>query len=143
MLIVEVSNPSGPPKFSLRLSFLLIVQLLIGADMNAKGGHYGSVLQAAPSSGSEPIFQLLIANDATVNLQGGYFGSAIQATACCKSEPIVELLIANGANVNARGARYDSALRAALAEGNEIIAGLLRTSDAEEPPNQNETEGQA
>jgi ankyrin repeat protein len=57
------------------------VQLLIvnNANVNAKGGIYGSPLQIASSGGHENIVQLLIDNGADVNAEGGTYNSPIQA----------------------------------------------------------------
>ncbi|THU87131.1 hypothetical protein K435DRAFT_867584, partial [Dendrothele bispora CBS 962.96] len=60
----------------------VIVRLLltdVGADMNAQGGEYGSVLQAAAYGNNKRIVELLVDAGADVNAQGGRYGNALQA----------------------------------------------------------------
>ncbi|KAH6986852.1 hypothetical protein EDB80DRAFT_176155 [Ilyonectria destructans] len=57
------------------------VQMLLekGVDVNAKGGRYGSALQAASAKGYDKIVQLLLEKGADVNAKGGCYGSALEA----------------------------------------------------------------
>ena len=52
-----------------------------GAEVNAKGGEYGSALQAASFRGDKAIVKLLLENGAEVNAKGGEYGNALQAAA--------------------------------------------------------------
>ena len=116
-----------------------------GADVNAKGGRYGSALHRAAGGYGRPspeLVKLLLENGAHVNVQGGELGNALQAAAAGpqntspeprhdpyqwtpqeeaqnleKSEAIVKLLLKHGADVNARGGKYGSALCAAVNSG--------------------------
>ncbi|KAK7022681.1 ankyrin repeat-containing domain protein [Favolaschia claudopus] len=85
-----------------------IVKMLLeaGADVNIVGGKYGTALQAAAYTESEPI-------GADVNLVGGYYGSALHAATWRQYEPIVKMLLDNGADMNIVGEQYGSALHAA------------------------------
>ncbi|KAJ7249187.1 hypothetical protein B0H12DRAFT_1122246 [Mycena haematopus] len=98
----------------------LLVKLLIdnGADVNSRGGHYGTALQAASAMGHE-----------------GRFGTALHAASDLGHETVVRLLIEKGAEVNlrvrdhgtalqkasARKRRFGSALEAASYSGHESI----------------------
>ncbi|KAK6358090.1 hypothetical protein TWF730_007445 [Orbilia blumenaviensis] len=53
--------------------------LMRKADPNAKGGRYGTALQAASAQGHDHIVQLLVRNGAYVNSEGGIYGSAFHA----------------------------------------------------------------
>lgn len=48
-----------------------------GADVNAQGGYYGNVLQAASSRGHDQVVQMLLYKGADVNAQGGEYGSVL------------------------------------------------------------------
>jgi hypothetical protein len=50
-----------------------------GADINAQGGYYGTVLQAACHRGNLEIVKALLDKNADVNLRGGKYGTALQA----------------------------------------------------------------
>jgi ankyrin repeat protein len=102
-----------------------------GAEINQRGGYYGTALQAAAYRGVVEVVEFLIEKGADVNIPGGYYGTALQA-ACGtyhgKTE-IVQLLIAKGANVNAQvraqGGGRPNALQAALFRGHLPIVMLL------------------
>jgi hypothetical protein len=84
-----------------------------GADVNAQGGGYGNVLQAA---------------------EGGYYGNALYAAASEGNEVVVRLLVASGVDVNARGGIYGGALYAAASKGNEVGTGTSCVSEASSEP---------
>lgn len=48
-----------------------------GADINAHGGHYGSLLHAAVQRGEEKIVQFLIENGASINVLNNSKESAL------------------------------------------------------------------
>ena len=51
-----------------------------GADVNAQGGPFGSVLQAALLiNGREKVVAMLLEKGADINAQGGFHGNALQA----------------------------------------------------------------
>lgn len=58
-----------------------MVKLLLdkGANVNAHGGCYGNVLQAAPARGYKKVVKLLLDNGANIHAQGVYFSNALQA----------------------------------------------------------------
>jgi ankyrin repeat protein len=107
--------------------YITVVELLLGAgaDLNAKGGHYGNALQAASAKGHTAIVELLIDRGAEVNAQGGYYGNALQVASAKGHTAIAELLLSVGANVNVQGGYYGNALQAASAKGHTAIVELL------------------
>jgi ankyrin repeat protein len=58
-----------------------VVRLLLanGADVNARGGHYGTALQAAAAGGQLEAVKLLLQHGADPLAAGGKFGSALEA----------------------------------------------------------------
>jgi ankyrin repeat protein len=98
-----------------------LIQFLLddGADVNAKGGHYGNALQAAVDSDNEGIVRYLVERGADVNARGGEYGNALQAAAHNGNKDIVRYLVERGANVNAQGGEYGNALQAAAYNGDE------------------------
>lgn len=118
-----------------------VVELLLdrGADINAKGGKYGTALQAAAYAayrGNTEIVRLLLERSADVNAQGREYGTALQAAATAyfpwgdpraRDDPrdVAKLLLEHGADVNAQGGRYGKALQAAILKRREDIAVLL------------------
>jgi hypothetical protein len=103
-----------------------------GADVNAKGGHYGNALQTASLRGHKDVVTLLLDKGANVNAQGGLYGNALQAAAFGGYKEVVTLLLDKGANVNAQGGFYDNALQAALYGGDKEIMMLLQKHIASE-----------
>ena len=97
-----------------------------GADANARGGYFGSALQAASSGGHVKVVQKLLDRGADVNAQGGDYGNALQAASSEGHEKVAQLLLDRGADINAQvGGLYGDALRAASSEGHERIVQLL------------------
>jgi hypothetical protein len=84
-----------------------LIQFLLedGADVNAKGGHYGSALQAAVYHGQDDIVRLLVERGAKVDAQGGWYGNALHIAAKNGKEDTVCYLVERGADVNAQGSR--------------------------------------
>jgi ankyrin repeat protein len=105
-----------------------VVQMLLdeGAEVNAQGGHYGNVLQAASSGGHEKVVQMLLNKGAEVNAQGGHYGNILQAASSGGQEKMVQMLLDEGAEVNAQGGGYSNALQAASSEGHETVVQILR-----------------
>jgi hypothetical protein len=77
----------------------VIVKMLIdhGADVNARIGWYGHVLQAASWRGDASLVQSLLDVGADVNAQGGHYGNALQAASLAGHEGIVCQLMQAGA----------------------------------------------
>jgi hypothetical protein len=77
----------------------VIVKLLIdhGADVNARMGWSGHVLQAASLRGDTALVQSLLDAGADVNAQGGHYGNALRAASWAGHENTVDLLIQGGA----------------------------------------------
>ncbi|KAF9064033.1 hypothetical protein BDP27DRAFT_1405515 [Rhodocollybia butyracea] len=125
-----------------------IVRLLLAenmSDVNAKGGYYGTALQAAAYSGSKGTVQLLLDHKADLTAQGGAYGSPLHAAAAAGKKDIAELLLEHKADVNAQfqlllkhkadvnaeeGA-YGSPLQAAAAKGNIDLIRLLLEHNAD------------
>ena len=103
-----------------------------GADINAKGGRFGTALQVAASKEHNHVLRLLIERGAHVNAVDGADGSAL-AAACAQpsSLQMVPLLLHHGAEINVQGGRYGNALQAALWRGNIEVVQLLLHHGAE------------
>ena len=111
-----------------------IVKLLLetGAEVNTRGGHYETALQAACSTGGnrqEEVVRLLLDNGADVNARGDRYETALQAACAgggdCQGV-VIRSLLDNGADVNARGGCYEIALQAACAEGVKFDGRVVR-----------------
>jgi hypothetical protein len=123
----EGKLPSQAIYYASLLGLSVVVSSLLasGADVNARGGGYGSAVQAAAAGGDTEIVQLLVDKGADVNAQGGYYSSAIQAAAAEGYMETVQLLVDKGADVNTQGGEYGSAVQAAAARGHTEIVQLL------------------
>ncbi|KAL1991972.1 hypothetical protein VTN49DRAFT_4004 [Thermomyces lanuginosus] len=104
-----------------------IAQLLLerGVDVNARGGHFGSALQAASYWANKDMVELLLDRGADVNAQGGEYGNALQAASRWGNKELAEMLLERGADVNARGGHFGYALQAASYSGHKELAELL------------------
>ncbi|KAJ7274632.1 ankyrin repeat-containing domain protein [Mycena rebaudengoi] len=136
-----------------------IVQMLLqkSAHVNAKGGKYGSALQAASKAGHMEIACVLLENGADVHALGGKYGTALSAavannhmdmicllldngadinssdlqTACSRGHTkLVEFLLWKGADINAAGGELGSALQAAAANGHADVVQILLDNGA-------------
>ncbi|KAF7540572.1 hypothetical protein G7054_g1269 [Neopestalotiopsis clavispora] len=99
-----------------------------GADVNAKGGVYGSALQAAVCKGSTKVVRLLISEATDINAPGGQHGSALKAALYGGNDGILQLFSWGGACDDGQGNKYVGSLKvaAAISEGNEdLISRLL------------------
>ncbi len=76
-----------------------IVKLLLelGADVNARGGKYGTALQAAAVTGDDDLTQILLDNGADPNLTGGWYHTPLQAAYRCGYYVVIAVLYKNGA----------------------------------------------
>ncbi|RYP53496.1 hypothetical protein DL768_001533 [Monosporascus sp. mg162] len=104
---------------------LLALLLDKGADVDIRGGRYGSALQMASLRGYEKIVQLLLEKGADINIEGGGYGSPLRMASLRGHKKIVQLLLEKGADVNIEGGGYGSPLRIALLRGHEKIVQLL------------------
>ncbi|KAL2835312.1 ankyrin repeat-containing domain protein [Aspergillus pseudoustus] len=110
------------------------LQLLLrrDADVNARGGEYGTPLQAAASMHNYEVVKLLLAHGADVNAQEGILGSALQIAAYNGDADIVRLLLDNNADVNSQSnTKFGTALHAAAYEGREEVVSLLLSREAD------------
>ena len=105
--------------------------LVIRGDVNARGGEYGTALQAAALGARIELVQLLLDKGADVNAQGGKHGTALQAAAYEDSIEVVQLLLGKGADVNALGGEYGTALQAAVYEADIEVVQLLLDKGAD------------
>jgi ankyrin repeat protein len=64
-----------------------------GADINARGGDYGSALQAAIYRGHSETMQILLDAHTDINAQGGHYGNALQAAASKENNETVQILL--------------------------------------------------
>ncbi|KAK6080312.1 hypothetical protein SCUP234_05253 [Seiridium cupressi] len=110
---------------------VVLISATLPEIINAKGGYYGTALQAAASGGHKEIVELLLEKGADVNIQGGGYGTALQAAASGGHKEIVELLLEKGAGVNIQGEYYGTALQAAASKGHKEIVELLLEKGAD------------
>ncbi|KAK5626419.1 hypothetical protein RRF57_002134 [Xylaria bambusicola] len=103
----------------------LLILLLLGADANAKGGQYGTALQAASYQGHRDIVEMLLSYGADVNAKGGQYGTALHAASYQGHRNIGPILIKGGADVNAEGGQYGTALQAASYQGHRDVVEML------------------
>lgn len=107
------------------------VQILLnsGTDVNAKGGYYGTALQAACAAPrwetDVNLLTLLLERGTDVNAQGGHFGNALQASCYEHNLEFTAKLLEWGADVNSFGGEYGSALQAAAASSTYSNALLM------------------
>ena len=95
------------------------------ADVNTRGGQFGTALQAASYGGHEKVVQILLEKGADINVQGGQFGNVLQAASYKGHENMIQVLLKNGANVHAQGGRYYNALQTTSYRGHEKIVQRL------------------
>ncbi|KAI1122130.1 ankyrin repeat-containing domain protein [Nemania abortiva] len=96
-----------------------LLQLLLssGADVNQRGGYYGTALQAACYRGDIDRVHLLLDHGAEVNAEAGEYGTALQAACFSGQLDIARLLIKHRADVHLQGGRFGSAWHAAVVGG--------------------------
>ncbi|KAL9048620.1 MAG: hypothetical protein Q9162_007628 [Coniocarpon cinnabarinum] len=115
------------------LGYESIVQLLLyeGADVNARGGEYGTALQAASGKGYDKIVQMLLDKGADVNAQGPGNSSALRAASGRGYDKIVQMLLDKGADINAQGGSDGNALQRASDEGHQEVVQMLLDKGAD------------
>jgi ankyrin repeat protein len=154
--VMECDKPASPLYYASVYGFPSVVRSLLdqGEDINARGGLYGTALQAAaskllkdrevelprrgswgsktakPSELHEEVVRILIARGADVNIQDGIWDTALQAAALENNQGMVELLLRHGARTDLEGGRFGSALQAAAQTGNMTIMQLLLQNGA-------------
>ncbi|KAJ7461184.1 ankyrin repeat-containing domain protein [Mycena latifolia] len=96
-----------------------------GDDVNEKGGHFNTALQAASYHGHIHVVWMLLQHGADVNMQGGAYSNALQAASSSGHADVAHLLIEHGAEVNMEGGEYGTALQAASYCGHTDVACLL------------------
>jgi hypothetical protein len=72
------------------------------ADVNAKGGRYGTALQAAAVGGHKEVVQMLVKAEADINAEGGMYGTALYGAAVGGHKEVVQMLAKAEADVNAQ-----------------------------------------
>ena len=124
----RLNSPPNPLYYAALLGLEDAVRQLLtsGADINAKGGRYGTALIAAASQGNLVMVQFLLDNDANVDAEGGYtFFTALQASSYFGYKSIAELLLDRGAQPDRRREKDDTALELACEAGHVSIVELL------------------
>ena len=104
-----------------------MVQSLLeaGANINAKGGRYGTALMAAAWGHNDSVVKLLLENGGDTNARVSLYGNALVEAAGAGNENVVRSLLENGADPNARVPPYCNALMVAAATGDLSIVKLL------------------
>ena len=111
-----------------RFGHVNVIRLLIdqGADINAQGGYWGSVLQLAAYKGSKSIVQLLLNRGADVKAQGGKYGNALQAAVAEDELDSIELLLSHGAELDPPGPQWEELLNRIAEDFDDISVDRLR-----------------
>jgi hypothetical protein len=129
---LSITTSIGPPLHAASYrGHLKIVKILISAhaNVNAKGGRYGSPLIAASIRDDPNVVKTLLnaGADPEIELDPPFYPTALTAACHTGSAEIIKLLIASGANVNFRqkSSRYPSALhitvRRCLVEASAVL----------------------
>jgi hypothetical protein len=101
------------------------------ADINAKGGAYGSGLHAPSKKGHLKVVRLLLDNGADANAEGRIHGTALQAASAGGHLKIVRLLLDHGADANVQGGYHGTALQAVLKRDHPRVVRLLLGNGAD------------
>ncbi|ESZ93142.1 hypothetical protein SBOR_6469 [Sclerotinia borealis F-4128] len=94
-----------------------------GADINACGGRYDNVLQAAAKEGNLETIAICLDHGADINKNGGGFGNALQA-AIIGGEEAFRYLLGRGADPCLTGGKFGTALQTAACQG---AVGIVKT----------------
>jgi ankyrin repeat protein len=111
-----------------------IVGLLLSeavADVNARGGEYGTALNAALAGGFNKIADLLLSNGADVNALSSYYGTPLVLALVLGDKNVIKLLLSKGADVNAQSGYYGTALIGALVLDDIQVIELLLSNGAD------------
>ncbi|TDZ13333.1 Ankyrin-1 [Colletotrichum orbiculare MAFF 240422] len=119
-----------------------VVELLLrkGADVNRRGGWFGTPLQAACFHGQMETILVLLKHQATIDLVAND-RTALHVAYARGHYAVAKLLLDRGASFKARDAWIDTPLRQAFVAGNTSIVKLLRGRGAPadnlhgQPPN--------
>ena len=90
-------------------------------DVNATGGHFGNLIQAAAFGGHETMVRWLIDLGADIHVRGRY-GSPLRAASLGGHNAVVQLLLNRGARMDKT---EDNALQAAALNGHFATSKLL------------------
>lgn len=96
--------------------------------MNATGGHFGNLIQAAAFGGHERMVRWLVDLGADVHIQGRY-GSPLRAASLGGHNAVVQLLLDRGARM---AKKKDNALQAAALNGHLMTLKLLVSRSEED-----------
>lgn len=99
----EVLGPSLGLHYASRFALHQSVKYLldVGPDPNPRGDKYGSVIQAASTSGNLQIVQMLLEHGADVDIGGDPHGSALFAAVEYGHINVLNLLLQHGATFGA------------------------------------------
>ncbi|KAF7971615.1 hypothetical protein HWV62_20716 [Athelia sp. TMB] len=99
--------------------------LRTGANVNARGGEYGSALAVASSKGHCSIVQELLEHGAETDAQCGEHGTALQNASHQGHAAVVRLLLENGAEVDQQCGDGTALLRASSRGHADVVRQLL------------------
>lgn len=102
---------------------LKIVELLLdnNADVNKKGGEYGTTLQATSHWGHKEVGELLLENGADPGHTGEKCCGALHVAVYWSQAEVVQLLLQKRGNFYRGSLEYEDALKTAVAVGDQSI----------------------
>lgn len=93
-------------------------------DINARGGYYGTALQAASAQGYKGVVQTLLDKNADVNAEDGWYGTAVFAAASEGGLEVMQVLLSRGDEVKITADVVEAAAENG-SSGKEVMALLL------------------
>lgn len=120
----QVNETSVDPLYiATYFGFCSLIRHLLGegSNVNAKGGYYCTILNAAALCGYYLAVLLLLDSGADINAESWRHGTALQAASLRGHHPIVLLLLERGAAVNGEGGKYGNTLQMAARGGYLLV----------------------
>ncbi|KAH9161823.1 hypothetical protein EDB89DRAFT_2080246 [Lactarius sanguifluus] len=129
------AQPDAPPLYyAVRTGHRALVEHVLSGrpqDVNAKGGHYGTVLHAAVSQRDVKVVWLLLENGADVNNRGIWDQTPLHRASVEGLTNVVRWLLDRGVDVNAQQDNPSTALLLAALNGRLEVAEILLEHNAE------------
>ncbi|KAH9169267.1 hypothetical protein EDB89DRAFT_2198624 [Lactarius sanguifluus] len=129
------AQPDAPPLYyAVRTGHRVLVEHVLSGrpqDVNAKGGHYGTVLHAAVSQRDVEVVWLLLENGADVNIRGIWDQTPLHRASVEGLTNVARWLLDRGVDVNAQQYNLSTPLLLAALNGRLEVAEILLEHNAE------------